>query len=54
MEDEVKKKTELSRQSAQALKNGDLLHHKLIMKLVVKRLVEPDARFNGWVLDGFP
>lgn len=33
---------------------GELLHDNLMAKLVVRRLLRPDARFNGWVLDGFP
>lgn len=48
------KRSPLSVQAQRAIDQGELLHDNLMAKLVVRRLLQPDARFNGWVLDGFP
>lgn len=48
------KRSPLAVQAQRAIDRGELLHDNLMAKLVVRRLLQPDARFNGWVLDGFP
>jgi adenylate kinase len=45
--------TELGRQVAEIMARGDLVPDELTIKMIEKRLGEPDAA-DGFVLDGFP
>lgn len=51
---EVDNETSLASSCREALNNGTLLEDKLMCKLVIKRLSQPDCEFNGWAIDGFP
>jgi adenylate kinase len=53
LREEVRQKTDLGVVADGYMSAGELLPDDIIIKLVRKRLSQPDAA-NGWILDGFP
>jgi adenylate kinase len=50
----VAKNTDLGKQVAEYMRNGDLVPDNLMIDVIDNRLQEPDAVSNGVILDGYP
>jgi adenylate kinase len=50
---EIKKKTDLGSEVDAILKKGELVPDETMLKIIKKRLNEPDCK-SGFILDGFP
>jgi len=50
----VAKNTDLGKQVAEYMRNGDLVPDHLMIDVIERRLQEPDAVANGVILDGYP
>ncbi|PSN17726.1 adenylate kinase [filamentous cyanobacterium CCP5] len=46
--------TEIGSEARPYLEAGELVPDALVMKLIRRRLEQPDAMLEGWVLEGFP
>jgi len=54
LKDQVERKTELGRQIAHLMSQGDLVPDQIMTDLLQGRLEETDCKVNGWVADGYP
>lgn len=53
LRDEVRENSNLGQRVAEFVKSGELVPDDIVVEVVSKRLLKPDAQ-NGFILDGFP
>ncbi len=53
LRNEVRQQTELGKLAKEVMERGELVPDEIILKMVEKRLQEPDCQ-KGFILDGFP
>jgi adenylate kinase len=53
LRNEVREQTELGKLAKEVMERGELVPDEIILKMIEKRLQEPDCQ-KGFILDGFP